>query len=557
MPRYIEVRLTHVKTLVGTLIDGDPYNRTDPLTIEAFMSNGGRNTGPAGEAKREKRRLWLEQHAECSIEECSHCSYLYPGYQISYAVGIRSDLAAKLCGTCFDARAYRCGECGGSFVSNFHPPRYHGGSSSGVCPVCANDHFRDCSGCSYMQRNDEIGPSGLCVSCARGRERTPQRPIRPETVLSYNTRAEQHLERPWLQLSGEKTDKNDVTTPPQLIRYNRDDIPRETFRQRQENEHPESFFVRIRDDWEARQRGVSHGPRGCTGADAADARAAFDIWYASGRNPVPYNLKAAPTMWLGFELEAVCKAGQGGMNKAANAVTEAFDGRGICKADGSIDQGGQTPGFEMVSLPGTLAYHQTQWRDWLKTVQKHMRGWDAPTCGMHVHVSRRALTALQIARVGVFLGATGNRDFVVRVAGRTADQYARVLHKGFHSFRNADDYSTRTLLGNFTRGRPGRSGQYMRRSDKYEALNVGNPATVELRLFQANVATAGFLKNIDFAHAVFAWAASASNRELTAPAFLAWIDRNRGVYPNFTLWAVRDGLLAKRHNEAEERQLCA
>lgn len=559
MPRYIEVKQSAVKGLVKWLLYGEPYNRDLPLTIEAFASNGGRNTGEVGRAKRDKRIAWLKEKAQCDILGCAVCEYLWPGYQITetiYHSGPPMVRTTKpLCGDCFSRRAFSCGECGGAFSARDFTLTLTRENGQ-VCAACRATHYRSCNRCGRYDREASLHTSGACRGCMSLPASRPDRSQRSEVILQYSARAE-NTEKPWLQLPGELTDR-DKPSPRAAASYRTyraQDVPTETFYESQPNEHPESYYRRLMDDFDRGRNG--RGRRGGDGSYVTLARTAYEAWLEENADVRVYNPKAAPTMWLGFELEAVCKSNTSNF-EAAPAITEAFDGRGICKSDGSI----RGDGFEMVSMPGTLAYHQTQWRGWLKTVQHHMEGWNQPSCGMHVHLSRRALTGLQIARVGVFLNTQANEAFVTKVAGRSPGEYSRRLVKGFHSFRGEEGERGRmkSVVDSWkanSQARTVKSGQYFLHGTKYELLNVKNPHTVELRIFQSNVASVGFLKNIDFTHAVFSWAAQASNRELYSNFFLAWLDQNRGVYPNLTLWAVRENLLTKRHNEAEERQLCA
>ena len=93
--------------------------------------------------------------------------------------------------------------------------------------------------------------------------------------------------------------------------------------------------------------------------------------------------------FFGVELE-VDGAGEDDDNAAE--VMSIANGNGLenlyCKHDGSLDDG-----FEMVTHPMTLAYHQAEmpWAAILqKAVQMGYTSHQAGTCGLHVHVNRNA-----------------------------------------------------------------------------------------------------------------------------------------------------------------------
>ncbi len=295
---------------------------------------------------------------------------------------------------------------------------------------------------------------------------------------------------------------------------------------------------------------------------------------------------ARPTLWLGFELEVVSRRGRW---EAVRAVREALDRRGIVKNDGSLPD----EGFEIVSLPATLAYHQTGWGDsFFATLARHAHGWDEKSCGMHVHMARDALTPLQIARLQVFVNGDGqkidNRDFIEKVAGRGSTEYCKHFNKRLtdcapvierhepirpidhddcecascliqrEAYARALDASrgSEALRHHFRQMRKANDGKLSRvcrdrrNTERYQAINLQNDATIEWRIFQSNVSRLGFLKNLEFCHAAAKFCSDAGNTGLHTHNFLGWIDRHRGEYPNFIRWAVRENVMARRHADA-------
>ena len=88
-------------------------------------------------------------------------------------------------------------------------------------------------------------------------------------------------------------------------------------------------------------------------------------------------------MFMGTELEVEDRECHNG---GAQIVEDALGNLVYCKHDGSLNNG-----FEIVTHPMTLAYvHQLDWSFTEKLIQTGHRSWDTDTCGIHIHVDRRA-----------------------------------------------------------------------------------------------------------------------------------------------------------------------
>lgn len=248
----------------------------------------------------------------------------------------------------------------------------------------------------------------------------------------------------------------------------------------------------------------------------------------------------ANTIYLGVELEVVASKfvrkfdPLNWLNTAArvcDANLRYKNKMGILKSDSSIGP----EGFEIVSVPGTHLAHTTEmWEDFFREDGPHrtVAGWNHKQCGMHIHVGRNALTSFHIGKMSVFITAKNNREFVEHIAGRKECDYSKFYDKklkdGEHSNRRGED--------------------------RRQALNLqtGKP-TVEFRIFRSNTSKHGFMKNIDFVHALCVWSRDCSAAVLTHPTepsykdFIAWCDKNRGSYKYLTEWLVKHKYLTERH----------
>lgn len=195
-------------------------------------------------------------------------------------------------------------------------------------------------------------------------------------------------------------------------------------------------------------------------------------------------------LWLGWELEVYPAPG----HTVASCVMDvrgAFGDHCICKADSTI-----SAGFEIVSVPATLQWHREHSVPFLRAMRGKIEGWKHDNAGLHVHVGRKELSALQIGRMSAFIDHPSNTPFVNKIAGRGPNDYAR------------------RRLKKLSYSRGGEGG-------RYSALNLETTRgdTAELRIFRSNVAPLGFLKALEFTHALASWARFAGNFEV-APSHL-------------------------------------
>jgi len=199
---------------------------------------------------------------------------------------------------------------------------------------------------------------------------------------------------------------------------------------------------------------------------------------------------------FGVELEvemADADASDEQRHDTARALLDVANGdtrRVWAEHDGSL-----TWGFELITQPMGLDAHEELWSRVLsQTAARALRSHDTRTCGLHVHVSRRGLTTLQLARAVVFLNAPENETLVRAIARRYGNSYCRIAKK---ALRNA-------------------AQSY----DRYEMLNLTNSRTVEFRLFRGTLRAETVLACVEFSNAVLEFARTASNGDLSTRAFL-------------------------------------
>jgi hypothetical protein len=184
-------------------------------------------------------------------------------------------------------------------------------------------------------------------------------------------------------------------------------------------------------------------------------------------------------------------------------------------------------GFEIVSNPADLEYHRKTWSKLeSSTYYKDLRAWDTETCGMHVHVSKDSLTMLQLGRILEFVNHSNNRNFVEKVAGRSAQKYTRYLDKN-----KSDSLHPERVCS------PEETQSHNRH--RRVAVNVSNSKTVEFRIFRGTVNPRHIIRNIEFCDAIctFCLPAARSLNEFSDPKFfIEFVGQNRKQWPLLAEW---------------------
>ena len=153
----------------------------------------------------------------------------------------------------------------------------------------------------------------------------------------------------------------------------------------------------------------------------------------------------------------------------------------FCKEDGSLNAG-----VEIVTVPMTLAQHRTQF-DWAGVLAPllpiAMSGSRTQRCGMHIHVNRRALSPLTLAKMYLFMNEPSNLRLMEQIAQRSNNRWAEMRKK---TWGDATDRSA------------------FNRAGRYQALNLTD-FSAELRLFRGTIRHDRVMKNLEAAHALVTW----------------------------------------------------
>lgn len=148
--------------------------------------------------------------------------------------------------------------------------------------------------------------------------------------------------------------------------------------------------------------------------------------------------------------------------------------------DGSL----RTDGVECITMPCSLKFHQQKmsWKELCDTfLSAGFRShYDGSHCGLHVHISRTAMTPLSIMKLDVFVNNA--KDFLSQIARRS-----EIYGGGYCVGKRMDKQ----------KGRP--QGTH---DDRYQPVNTTNYNTVEIRIFRGTLNSNTVLGTIELCHAM-------------------------------------------------------
>jgi uncharacterized CHY-type Zn-finger protein len=207
---------------------------------------------------------------------------------------------------------------------------------------------------------------------------------------------------------------------------------------------------------------------------------------------------------FGIELEVEGRDADNGVELCESIFPDQYV---VYKEDGSLNDGG----FEIVTRPDAPEVHKRIFSEFLSDprVRRNLTSWNSGNCGVHIHVSRKPLSALWIGRILVMINSPSMRSIVAKVSGRYNTNYAEIRTK------------------KLTNGK--KTGV----ERKYDAVNNSPRETIEFRLFRGTLIRESFIRYIEFVEAVLAFTspATTSNRDVAEPEkFLDFVSKRRKDY---------------------------
>lgn len=278
--------------------------------------------------------------------------------------------------------------------------------------------------------------------------------------------------------------------------------------------HLDDLYCSSRDD---RYRCPSCHDEHCDDQEQEDMGPIAEYHHA-GRflSPIPSPAsKAAGGLYFGVELE-VERASNARRSRAELAEVIAAEVRAnvgrITESRAAVPtqllaferDGSLSDGFELITAPMGIDDQRRLWSQLLPhEAFRELRSHNTETCGLHVHVSRAALTTTQIAKLVTFTNDPDNAALIIAVARRYDGGFCHVKTKRLAVAHRPDD-------------------------DRYQAVNLWNAKTVEFRIFRGSTKVDAVLAAIEFVGALVEFCApcSAVGFNLKTAPFLDFIATN-------------------------------
>lgn len=176
------------------------------------------------------------------------------------------------------------------------------------------------------------------------------------------------------------------------------------------------------------------------------------------------------------------------------------------KSDGSL-----TDGFEIVTHPLTFNYIKQTFKtfeDSLKLlIDNNYNSYNANTCGMHVHITKKCFTTWHLYRFLKFF--VENKEFIVSISQRKMEKLKK--------WANIEDDNESELIYKAKK----KNGN----NERYVAVNLRNNATIEIRIFRGTLNFNSFMKNIEFCHSVFMY--TKENNEISLNGFKEYLNYSK------------------------------
>ena len=208
--------------------------------------------------------------------------------------------------------------------------------------------------------------------------------------------------------------------------------------------------------------------------------------YGYKPSPIFHNIgEKVPRTYFGVEMEVENLGDAYYTNDAIYDIKKHSNNEELfyIKADGSLNNG-----FEIVTHPCTLAYHKTRF-PWAQ-IKDTLDSWSCSaesTCGLHIHVSKRIYSELDLIKLALFIFNVGNQHYINLIARRKFNSWS--------SRKNLEDCKKKDLKYSQSR---------------YEAVNFTNDKTVEFRMFKGTIKPEIVIASIEFVDSVTNFVKSSS-----------------------------------------------
>jgi hypothetical protein len=239
-----------------------------------------------------------------------------------------------------------------------------------------------------------------------------------------------------------------------------------------------------------------------------------------------------------------------------------FDRFAIAKSDSSIRPAAY--GMELVTVPASLTALKQIFKHQFFGTKLNQRFTVNSSCGMHVHISKKAFTRHAIGKFLTFFNADENDEFITYVAGRPPNAYTTkwtldpVDDEDGERFSGGISESSRRYKSffhlPFLRSRSLMEGNRVTEDLLRGRVNLRKAKTVEIRMFASTLQYERLIGNIEFCDAVVKFFRETPASKLAVHDFLDFLlkDGNRTRYFNLLSFLEKGGWV--RHKRVRNKR---
>lgn len=217
-------------------------------------------------------------------------------------------------------------------------------------------------------------------------------------------------------------------------------------------------------------------------------------------------------LFFGIELET-----EKGDSSSLNNLENKFF---YLKEDSSLNNG-----FELVTHPLSQAWivkNQHKIKIILDTLKNATaKSYNTSTCGMHVHVSKNAISLLQLVKIVKFF--IEQKNFILKLSQRKAANLQRWASL---------DFSNKFV-------------KYVKEknSSRYVAINLQNQNTIEFRIFRGTLKFESFMKNLEFLFSLLDFTREEGYIQITLDNYSKFLTKNKKDYKNLINFLTEKNIL--------------
>lgn len=242
------------------------------------------------------------------------------------------------------------------------------------------------------------------------------------------------------------------------------------------------------------------------------------------------NSKNVPELFAGIEIEIEC-----GTTEHERLRKTLSNKHWYFKHDGSLQQG-----FEIVTYPMTFDYIRAN-KEVFDTLFDKLKNNNCAadatdTCGMHIHVSKRAIDKLHLWKMLQFFKRF--KKFVLAISQRDKEFIERWATLKKINKRN---------ISQMAKSKSFHDGS---RREKYVAINLTKGETIEFRIFHGTIKPEVFKKNLEFVESLIEWSRYQPAMKITLTSYFNYLKQNQMKYANLVEFIASNKLAVVRKKKS-------